>query len=248
THPNVAPFISKQLIQRLVTSNPSDRYVSDITQVFRANQGSLRAVVKAILLHKEARNPDAATLYTYGKIREPVIRYAHILRTIPHVSDTYAARAAAGQIPYYRAEDTSDPGSQLGQAPMSSPSVFNFFRPGYQPQQTLIAQGGLVAPEMQITSETSILGFANAVAAFLDGGWGQWHPQTARCVHQFDVARWLSLATDPTGLIEAIAQKMLGQVLPEDIRAGAIASLQNTEANTTARKRRRTYPAVMFVV
>lgn len=86
SHPNTAPFISKQLIQRLVTSNPSDAYVADIARAFRNSNGNLRKVVKAILLHDEARHPATSALQTYGKLKEPVLRLTSLMRAIPHTS------------------------------------------------------------------------------------------------------------------------------------------------------------------
>ena len=249
-HPNTAPFISRQLIQRLVTSNPSDTYVTDITQVFRAQNGNLRAVVKAILLHDEARHPSASSLTTYGKLREPVLRLSHLLRALPHRSDRYAAGGAS---PFYLADDTSDPGTQLGQTPLRAPSVFNFFRPGYAAPQSAMAMQGLVVPEMQITSETSVLGYANFVATILERGWGQWNSTSNRWDIQFDLSAWDSKATDPAGLIDAIALHLLGRSLPDDERDAAMQAItampiDATYPSTLAKQRRQRIQAAILMV
>jgi uncharacterized protein (DUF1800 family) len=163
-HPNVAPFISRQLIQRLVTSNPSKAYISRVASIFANNgagvRGDLRAVVAAILLDDEARN--AAPPANFGKQREPVIRFANFLRALD-------AKASNGRnaIHYLESADNG-----LGQSPLLSPSVFNFFSPNFRPAGS-IAAAGLVAPEFQITTETTVVGGLNFFAnLFSQGGYG----------------------------------------------------------------------------
>lgn len=123
-HPNLPPFISRQLIQRLVTSNPSPAYVARVSAVFANNgagvRGDLQAVLKAILLDTEARSATTAAQPTYGKLREPVMRFLAWARA-------YRASSATGT---WAVGDLSDPATRLGQSPMRSGSVFNFFRPG----------------------------------------------------------------------------------------------------------------------
>ncbi len=246
SHHNTAPFISRQLIQRLVTSNPSNSYVSDITQVFRATNGNLRAVVKAILLHDEARHPAAEAMSTYGKLREPVLRLTHLLRAIPNTSSSYEAGLANGTVPFYRMSDTTDPSTGLGQAPMRAPSVFNFFRPGYRPPQGQISNAGLVAPEMQITSETSVLFYANAIAQFLDVGVGDWATSTSGYDIHFDVSKWNSLVDTPSDLVNAIARNMLGQPLPDDVTAEAVAAIAAMPATSSRERRQRIQAAILM--
>lgn len=250
SHPNTAPFISRQLIQRLVTSNPSDAYVSDVSQVFRAQGGNLRAVVKAILLHEEARRPATASLSTYGKLREPVLRLSHLLRALPHTSARFTS---GGSVPFYLADDTSDPGTQLGQTPLRASSVFNFFRPGYTAPQSAMAAQGLVAPEMQITNETSVLGYANFVATILERGWGQWNSESNNWDIQFDLSGWDSKVNDPTALVDAIAQHLLGHPLPDDERSQAVTAItampiNATNTTTLAKQRRQRIQAAILMV
>jgi uncharacterized protein (DUF1800 family) len=163
-HPNVPPFISRQLIQRLVTSNPSKAYINRVADVFVNNgagvRGDLRAVVSAVLLDAEAR--QATLPANFGKQREPVIRFANFLRGLD-------AKAANGRnsIHYLESADNG-----LGQSPLLSPSVFNFFSPHFRPAGK-IAQAGLVAPEFQITTETTVVGGLNFFASlFNNGGYG----------------------------------------------------------------------------
>jgi uncharacterized protein (DUF1800 family) len=242
-HPNTAPFLSRQLIQRLVTSNPSNAYVADVTRTFRQSNGNLRAVVKAILLHDEARRPAAATLYSYGKLREPVLRLAHLLRALPHTSDRYLSSGSV----FYAAIDTSDAASSLGQTPMRSPSVFNFFRPGYRPPQSAIAAEGLVAPEAQIATETAALGYANFVSNILESGWGEWSSTMRRNDVQLDFSPWLGKAVTPSDLIDAIATLMLGRPLSGTARTTAITAIDGMPKTTDANKRQRVQAAVLLV-
>ncbi|MCH8178899.1 MAG: DUF1800 domain-containing protein [Proteobacteria bacterium] len=242
-HPNTAPFLSRQLIQRLVTSNPSKAYVADITRTFRQSGGNLRAVVKAILLHDEARHPDSATLYSYGKLREPVLRLAHLLRALPHSSDRYVASGGV----FYGAIDTSDAASALGQTPMRSPSVFNFFRPGYRPPQSAIAAEGLVAPEAQIATETTALGYANFVAHILANGWGDWNSTLQRNDVQFDFSAWLGKAATPSDLIDTVAGQLIGHPLDSASRTAAVTAIGGMPQTTEAHKRQRVQAAVLLV-
>lgn len=246
SHPNTAPFISKQLIQRLVTSNPSKAYVTDITRVFRSTNGNLGAVVKAILLHDEARRPAADLLPIYGKLREPILRMTHLMRAIPHASTNYTTLAANGQMPFYRMDDTNDPTSGLGQTPMRAPSVFNFFRPGYTPPQTNLSNAGLVAPEMQITNETSVLSYANAVARYMDEGAGEWQNGSGFDI-KFDLSQWNTLADNPTNLVKAVAQSLLGKPLPTDVFNEAVATITALPPSPDRQRRVRIQAAVLLV-
>ena len=156
-HPNVGPFISRRLIQRLVTSNPSPGYIYRVAAQFDDNgqgvRGDLKAVVKAILLDPEARDPSLTKDPAYGKQREPVLRLSHILRAFHQFFN--------GNPPNYgRAMIGSEFAFLLGQAPLSAPSVFNFFEPDYSPPGILETRG-LFAPEFQISSEIAVIGTAN---------------------------------------------------------------------------------------
>ncbi|WP_298208483.1 DUF1800 domain-containing protein [Acidovorax sp.] len=163
-HPNVGPFIGKQLIQRLVTSNPSPGYVGRVAAAFANNgagvRGDMRAVVKAVLLDDEARAPGGLASTSFGKLREPMLRFVQWGRTFGITS----------KFGYWKIGDTSSAGTRLGQSPLRSPSVFNFFRPGYVPPATTIASSGAVAPEFQIVNESSVGGYLNYMQRVIMSG------------------------------------------------------------------------------
>jgi uncharacterized protein (DUF1800 family) len=155
-HPNLPAFFSKQMIQHLVTSNPSPAYVGRVAAVFENNgqgvRGDLTAVITAILLDPEAR--DTAGDFSnpqYGKVREPLLRYTEWARA-------FTAQSRNGS---YYLGSTEDPIWGLGEMPLRSPTVFNWFAPGYVPPATSIEQAGLVAPEMEITNVTTVVGYLN---------------------------------------------------------------------------------------
>ncbi|MBL8524660.1 MAG: DUF1800 family protein [Betaproteobacteria bacterium] len=153
-HPNVGPFIGRQLIQRFVTSNPSPAYIARISAVFDNNgrgvRGDLGAVIKAVLTDPDARNSALIADAKFGKQREPVIRFANILRA-------FNATSVNGRNNIHYLDSADD---ALGQSPLLSPSVFNFFSPSYT-RPGKLAQAAMVAPEFQITNEIQTVGTAN---------------------------------------------------------------------------------------
>lgn len=161
-HSNVGPFICRQLIQRLVTSNPSPAYVYRCGQAFANNgqgvRGDLKAVLRAILLDWEARSTDVLSQPGYGKVREPIVRFVALLRALN-------AQSADGRFRYYW-QASAEWG--LNQAPFQAPTVFNFFEPTYA-QPGPIADSGLVSPELQIINETSVFGSTNFLRGVLEG-------------------------------------------------------------------------------
>lgn len=252
SHPNAAPFFAKQLIQRLVTSNPSPSYVQRVTAAFRASNGNIKATVKAVLLDAEARDMDLRETASFGKVREPLVRIMHLLRAIPHTSDAYNAARTANRVPFYLAASTDDTVTELGQTPMRAPSVFNFFRPGYKPPQTDLANQDLVAPEMQITNETSVLGYANYVIQMLDYGWGRTNSQTQRIDMRFDLGSFDTLVDKPTAatpqqLITAVAQRMLGGPASSELNALMLTGVGKMPNVTGADRRRRVESAILMV-
>jgi uncharacterized protein (DUF1800 family) len=198
-HPNVGPFMARQLIQRLVTSNPSPTYVRDVAAVFDNNgsgqRGDLKAVVRAILLHPQAQIFSP----TLAKVREPVLRLSAYLRAFPHTSDSGA----------WRVGNTDDPNTSLGQTPLRAPSVFNFYRPGYMPAGTQSAAAGLGSPEMQIINESSVAGWVNFMRDNLSQGVGQIHATWGRRDLQRNWASEMALAEQPAALTAAVVDKLL---------------------------------------
>jgi uncharacterized protein (DUF1800 family) len=159
-HPNVGPFIGRQLIQRLVTSNPSPAYVSRVATVFNNNgqgvRGDLAAVVRAVLLDAEARQAPAAG---FGVLREPVLRVTHWMRA-------FGATSRSGE--YMMAWDLDN----LSQRVMFAPSVFGYFRPGYVPPNTQFSASGATAPEFQLVNESTTASWVNTVDALVGAGLG----------------------------------------------------------------------------
>jgi hypothetical protein len=166
-HPNVGPFFCQFLIQRLVTSNPTPAYVYRCGQAFANNgsgvRGDLKAVLRTILLDYEARATLIAARPDDGHLREPLVRLLGTLRTLD-------ARPRSGRWNL----NIDRQGLGLGQIPLRAPTVFNFFEPGYAlPGE--IAQSGLVSPEFQIATETTVVGAANVYRSLFGTG-GQTGP------------------------------------------------------------------------
>ncbi|MEY2838192.1 MAG: hypothetical protein RJB60_491 [Pseudomonadota bacterium] len=247
-HENTAPFFCKQLIQRLVTSNPSPTYVADVVGVYKANGGAIKPVVKAILMHTEARQLGGQDIARYGKLREPLLRMTHLLRALPHRSDNAASASAAGLAPYYLFGETDNAGTSLGQTPLRAPSVFNFFRPGYVPAQTQLGQEGRVAPELQTTSETSVIGYANLMADVLNNGTGSGNSFTKKRDVQFDYSSLDALAATPAALIDRASKLLLNRdTAPEPLRTTAI-NVIDKMANKNANDRKLRIQAALLLV
>jgi uncharacterized protein (DUF1800 family) len=157
-HPNLPPFVCKQLIQHLVTSNPSPAYVARVAAVFQDNgqgvRGDMKAVIQAILMDTEARDSaSAASNPQYGKVREALVRYTEWARA-------FTAQSRNGS---YNLGSTEDPIFALGEMSLRAPSVFNWFAPGYVPPATSISAAGLVAPEMEMTDVSTVVGYLNYI-------------------------------------------------------------------------------------
>ena len=148
THPNVGPFIGRLLIQQLVTSNPTNGYVSDVAAAFAddgfGNRGNMTAVFKEILLHPEARNASMLSDDEHGKLNDAVLRLVQVMRNF----DVYdlGGRAVIKVHPSGIDDD-------IGMAPLHAPSVFNFFLPDFQPPGQILERG-LVAPEFELHTDT----------------------------------------------------------------------------------------------
>jgi uncharacterized protein (DUF1800 family) len=253
-HPNVGPFIGRQLIQRLVTSHPSPAYVTRVAAVFADNgqgvRGDLKAVVRAILLDPEARGTPAAA-DTFGKVREPVLRLTAWMRA-------FNARSDSGQV---LITGTDDPGLELGQTPLRAASVFNFWRPGYVAAGTETGARGLTMPELQATTETSVAGYVNFMAGAVSKGAGQRGTSAAgkRPDVQPDYTGELAVADASATLVDDVTLKLVGDDAPAalktQIRTGvdaiAIPALKpdgSNQAQVTAARSNRVYAAVLLTL
>jgi uncharacterized protein (DUF1800 family) len=192
-HPNLPAFFCKQMIQHLVTSNPSATYINNCSTVFKNDEtgvrGNLQAVISEILLDPEAR--DSAADFSnpqYGKVREALLRYTEWARA-------FTAQSRTGS---YDLGSTEDPIWGLGEMSLRSPTVFNWFAPGYVPPGTSIAAAGLVAPEMQMTNVSTVVGYLNYMQNAI-GGNATTGPDL---FSSYDTE--MSLAATPTALLDRI--------------------------------------------
>ncbi|HEX5357300.1 MAG TPA: DUF1800 domain-containing protein [Aquabacterium sp.] len=238
-HPNVGPFLSKQLIQRLVTSNPSAAYVGRVSQAFVSSGSNLGAMVRAILLDPEARDDSKVNSDQFGKVREPILRFTALLRATGVHSDSG----------FYQLTNTTDEGQSLGQSPLSAPSVFNFFRPGFKSPGSQSASVGLLTPELQIANETTVAGYVNFMAGLVHHGVGRsgFDGKASRQDIQLDINTrdqhpWLALADHPTELVNEIDQALMYGTMPVGLAqkiADTLASIQGLDTLTTRRDRVR---------
>jgi uncharacterized protein (DUF1800 family) len=247
-HPNVGPFLGKQLIQRLVTSNPSPAYVSRVTAAFNTGRyvsgtwaigsgvrGDLKATIAAVLLDREARSTPSLTNPNVGRVREPVLRLANWMRA-------FRAASASGT---FLLGTTDDPASSLGQSPLRAPSVFNYYRPGYVPPNTGIAAAGLVAPEMQIVNETSVIGYSNYMRNAVQNGVG-----TNRDIQpNYDTE--MSLAHRPDQLVAHLDTLLTFGTMSSATKTrirDAVATIALPSTNQSTARRNRAMLAVLCVL
>jgi len=163
-HPNTPAFVGRQLIQFLVTDNPSPAYIERVHDVFvndgTGTRGNLAAVIKAILLDPEARSQPLSA--SYGKVREPVIRTMHLGRLF-HLAEAHP------EFVWWNWQENFY--GHTKQEPLNSPSVFNFYTPVYQAPGD-IRNGGYVSPGFQIVDTYSSISFPNLTWKYLHEGFG----------------------------------------------------------------------------
>jgi len=234
SHPNVPPFVSKQLIQRLVTSNPSPAYVGRVAAAFINNgsgvRGDMKAVIRQILLDDEARNPDVASASGFGKLREPVMRFLNWARG-------FNATSASTN---WDVGNLSSPVTGLGQSPFHSPSVFNFFRPGYVPPLSPLADAGLVGPEFQITNESTVSGYVNFMQRAVSGqGVGDLRA---------DYSSLTSIAGDSAALLAEINLVLAAGQVSANTVSTLKSALDTIAANSDDSKLNRVYAALVLVL
>lgn len=219
-HPNTGPFISRQLIQRLVTSNPSPGYVYRVAQVFANNgagtRGDLAAVVRAILLDYEARSPVAADSLSYGKMREPLLRTTALFRNFSATSNT-------------RRMPITNSNAQLAQMALSAPTVFNFFEPGYV-QPGALAAAGLHAPEFQIFTDTTAITVPNYLYGYL---YATKPTNVDSDAVYLDVTGYTALAAKPADLVDKLGLLLAGGGLSPSSRTRIVSTLTAMPSTTT---------------
>lgn len=232
-HANVPPFVSKQLIQHLVTSNPSPAYVQRVATVFANNgsgvRGDMKAVIRAILTDTEARTDPSSANTTAGKLREPVIRLTQWARA-------YKVTSPTNLWPF---GNTSSTANRLGESAGHAPSVFNFFRPGYTPPGTTIASAGLVAPEFQITNEPQMVAYVNYMQSLIVNGAGE---------AKADYSSLTPLATDSQALLNELNLVFAANQISATTIAQMKTALDTISTSTTTGINNRIYAALVLVM
>jgi uncharacterized protein (DUF1800 family) len=225
-HANVGPFIGKQLIQKLVTSDPTPAYVARITAVWNddgaGQRGDLKAVVRAILLDPEARGArkiDPA----YGKLVEPAVYLASMLRAANGATDGVFPRAQS---------------SNLSQNVFYAPSVFNFYSPAYQVPET-----SLIGPEFQLYTSATALGRANVVNALVFSSAIAPDPTVYGATGtRVDITPYVAVAGDAGALADRVNTYLLNAAMPASMRATVIAAVNAVPASDpTTRARTALY-------
>lgn len=234
-HPNVAPFVSKILIQHLVASNPTPAYVGRVAAVFNNNgagvRGDLKAVVKAILLDPEARGNNK-TDPNYGKLREPVQLITNLLRTF-NVRSADGTQQSDGYL--------ADRSNRMAQNPFRSPTVFNYFTPDY-----IIPGTTLPGPEFQILTTGTSIARANFVNQMVYAGGVAANGATgdAPLGTSIDLSELTALATaDPSNnqLLDALNQKMMHGVMSAAMRGKIMTALNVTGITPAAKAQQAVY-------
>jgi len=194
-------------------------------------RGDMRAVLRAVLLDPEARDAAKVNDPQFGKLREPIVRLANWMRA-------FNATSATGR---FLMNNTDNPASALSQTPMRSPSVFNFYRPGYAPPNTELAAAGLVAPEFQITSETSTAGYLNYMQSVVQSGAGVTPAGASARDIQTSYAAEMALAADADALINRVDLLLTYGSMSAATRAsirGAVIGVPMTASNAALNRAR----------
>ena len=268
-HANTPPFISKLLIQRLVTSNPSPGYVYRVAQKFVNNgsgtRGDLAAVVRAILTDYEARSPAVAGNATYGKLKEPLLRLTGLMRS-------FGASSTSGRYLGYRhtafnlpidgttpkPADSKDITATLSsainihntlgniaQAALRSPTVFNFYHPDYVLPGPLAA-AGLVAPEFEITDDNYAISVPNYLRTFVNATTTGIAATIQPYVIALNTTYEQTLVSNPTALVDHLNTVLCAGTLPAAARTRIITALSALATSTTNEDRAKT--AILLVL
>jgi len=271
-HPNVGPFLSRQLIQRFVTSHPAPEYVERVASAFDAGlytlpdgtligdgrKGDLAATLSAILFDEAALDETAVSAPSFGKVKEPLLRFSQWARAF----DVSGITPELQFLLIY-----SQRADQLGQQAYRAPSVFNFFRPGYVPPGTETGAANLTIPELQITNGTTLTGYANFITNYIFGyvqtfpasdyanyyeEWGyNGNPSGVRTSFVPDYSAELALANDPDALMDRLDLLLTSGQLSEETRASIIdlvASLPESTFSNSAQARQRVHMAILSLM
>jgi hypothetical protein len=228
-HPNVGPFIGRQLIQHLVTSNPSPGYVARVAQAFAGLppygagvRGDLRAVVKAVLLDVEARR-DPATLPDFGRLQEPALYVTRTLRSLEGTGQGYGLQERVGQ---------------MAQSVFSPPTVFSFYSPDYQVPGT-----PLLGPPFQIFTESTAIRRANFINTIVFGSISPpSYAPAGSTTASVSLTPWINLAGNPAALVDDLSLRLMHGAMPADMRARIVQAVTAIAAsNPTYRAQTAVY-------
>jgi uncharacterized protein (DUF1800 family) len=215
-HPNVGPFIARQLIQRLVTSNPSPGYVYRVAQAFDNNgqgvRGDMRAVIRAILLDYEARAEAVTGNQGYGHLREPIVRLGGLMRA-------FNATSPSGKYRFWWLED---PTWGLGQNPLRAPTVFNFFKPTFS-LPGAVASAGLASPEFEIFTDTSAIGNANFMLYMIYNGY-----ESEGEVVGLDYSQLMPMAGNTAQLVDYLNLLLMSNSMSSAMRTTILDAVSDT--------------------
>jgi uncharacterized protein (DUF1800 family) len=205
-HPNVGPFFCKQLIQKLVSSNPSPEYIKDIATIFNNNgqgvRGDLKSVIKGILLHPEARSCSSLQSTNHGKLQEPFIRYLEVIKHIDLQPNENGSIFYNGQNVFFTTTQNF----------LRAPTVFNFYKPNYSPFGPL-RKLDLLGPEFQIHNSTTSLDLLNGFNRMTKTDFGMsysWEIDGIPGYYQNNYDDFLPYAQDPESLVNHVDKIFTG--------------------------------------
>lgn len=247
-HDNLAPFVTRQLIQHLVTSNPTPAYVGRVSAAFEVGtfssdgvtfgdgrRGDMMATVAAILLDNEARSAAAAQAPGFGRLRDPILRFTHLTRAF---RDDGGARRI-GEPESSGAMRYADRPDILGQSALAPPSVFGWYRPGYVSPGGWAAQNDAVVPELQIATGSTMSGYVDWMARTIRGDiWGDTD------FFDLDFAGVDTLTEQPAALVDALDMALTSGAMTEATKARIVQTVElidvddrNTDQDRTNRLR-----------
>ncbi|HVV47291.1 MAG TPA: DUF1800 domain-containing protein [Bryobacteraceae bacterium] len=216
--PSIAPFISRQLIEHMVTSNPSAAYVERIANVFSKTSGNMKAVIRAVLTDPEARagdDPNAAPNPAFGHLREPILFMANVVRGLNGtVTETNALNSSA---------------SQMGENLFNAASVFSYFSPQYR------TAGGLFGPEFQIYSTQTAAERADVISKALYGSLDK--------ITKLDLSPFVAQAGNADNLLDYVSYVFLHHAMSPDL-AQAAADAANAAVTPTGKAQAALYIAL----
>ena len=231
-HPNVAPFVAGQLIQRFTLSNPNAGYVRDVARAFETGRytapdgevfgngqrGDLLATLAAVHLDDRfvGGAPDS---WGGGKMREPVLRFAGWARAMGVRNvDAFNEWSLLYDMESNR---------RLSQGPFRSRSVFNFYRPGYVPAGTRAGRKGRTVPELQIHNEGAVAGYNDFMHNFVFDR----SPQKSADVNSFavDFDDETALAGDPAALVDHLDTLLMGGRMDSSTRTRIIEAVSEID-------------------